>query len=252
MRLIITCLLFILPSINAVSHEENFLFINGVTDAVIYELGAHINERMTPCSTFKIALCVMGFDSGILQDEETPTWPFYEGYDDDLESWRAPQTPLSWIKNSCLWYSKTLAMQLGMEKIQLYLKSWDYGNQDMSGGFSTPAWIKSSLKISPKEQVSFIQKLILGELAISNNVIQSTKTPLFIEELPNGWKLFGKTGWSGQMHQNLEVAWVVGWIENSHSFFPFAYNIRGKKINLPQRIPRVKQLLLESNAMDKS
>lgn len=192
----------------------------------------------------------MGFDSGILKDGKTPTWLFCEGYDHDLESWRNPQTPHSWIKNSCLWYSKLLAVHLGMEKILSYLESWNYGNQDMSGGVSTPAWIKSSLKISPKEQVSFIQKMILGELLIPNNVIQMTKAPLFIEDLPNGWKLFGKTGWSGKDHQDLEVAWVVGWVENNHSFFPFAYNILGEKINLPQRIPRVKQLLLESNVLD--
>ncbi len=87
-----------LPSIHfsslyAFSTEENFLLINGVTDEIVLELGPHINERISPCSTFKITLSLMGYDAGILKDEKTPIWDFQEGYDDWLESWKAPQTP---------------------------------------------------------------------------------------------------------------------------------------------------------------
>lgn len=64
---------------------------------------------------------------------------------------------------------------------------------------------------------------------------------------------FGKTGWSGsditKDGKTLEHSWFVGWIEKDDSFYPFAYLIRDKKINLDQRIPRVKQLLVESNIM---
>ena len=81
-----------------------------------------------------------------------------------------------------------------------------------------------------------------------------TKAILFKEELPEGWKLFGKTGWSGsdiaKDGKTLEHGWFVGWIEKDCYFFPFAYLIRAQKINLDQRIPRVKQLLVESNVMD--
>jgi beta-lactamase class D len=224
------------------SAEENFLLINGVTDEIVLELGLHINERISPYSTFKITLSLIGYDVGILKDEKTPTWDFQEGYDDFLELWKGPQTPQSWMKYSCVWYSKVLALQLGLEKIQNYLTSIEYGNEDMSGGLAQPgptnvAWINSSLKISPKEQVNFIQKMIRGQLPISPNSIQMTKLLLFKEESPDGWKLFGRTGYG----------WFVGWIEKDHNFFPFAYHICEQKINPDQRIQRVKQLLLESN-----
>jgi beta-lactamase class D len=58
--------------------------------------------------------------------------------------------------------------------------------------------------------------------------------------------LFGKTG-SG--HENSTFGWFVGWVEKDEHFFVFAYNIRGQngqKINLSQRIPRVKQLLTQA------
>ena len=89
-----------------------------------------------------------------------------------------------------------------------------------------------------------------GQLPISPKAIQMTKMLLFKEELAEGWKLFGKTGWSGsdiaKDCKTLEHSWFVGWIEKDDDFYPFAYRIREKKINLDQRFPRVKQLLVES------
>ena len=252
---LITCFLFIFPSVFAFSTEENFLLVNGVTNELVLTLGPNINEQISPCSTFKITLSLMGYDAGILKDENTPVWNFQEGYDDFLKSWKAPLDPTSWMKYSCVWYSKILALELGLEKIQSYLDSFEYGNQDLSGGLAPPgptnvAWINSSIKISVNEQVNFIQKMMTGKLPISSNAIQMTKALLFKEELPEGWSLFGKTGWSGSYigedGKTLEHGWFVGWIEKDHIFFPFAYLIRDKKINRDQRIPRVKQLLMES------
>ncbi len=250
---VVACL-FIFSCSRVFSAEENFLLINGMTDEVIAELGPNINKQMSPCSTFKIALSLMGYDAGVLKDETNPIWDFYEGYDDWLEFWRAPQSPLSWMKYSCIWYSKVLSIELGLAKIQNYLISIEYGNQDASVGLVDPGpldpfWVNSSIKISPKEQVAFIQKMIRAELPLSSHAIQMTKAILFKEKLSAGWKLFGKTGWSGssitQDGKTLEHSWFVGWIEKEDSFYPFAYLIRDKKINLDQRIPRVKQLLVE-------
>jgi beta-lactamase class D len=85
--------------------------------------------------------------------------------------------------------------------------------------------------------------MVQGKLPISSHALQMTKAILFKEELPEGWRLFGKTGWSGSDIANLQHSWFVGWIEKGDLFFPFAYLIRDKQIQLDQRIPRVKQLL---------
>ncbi|HEV3270403.1 MAG TPA: penicillin-binding transpeptidase domain-containing protein [Candidatus Rhabdochlamydia sp.] len=246
------CLLLIFPCVYSFSVEENFLLINGISDEKIVELGSHINERITPCSTFKMALSLMGYDAEVLKDEKTPTWLFQEGYDCFLESWKNPQTPQSWMKTSCIWFSRVLATQLGLENMQKYLASLEYGNQDISGGL-TKAWLVSSLKISAEEQVALMQKALLGKLPISDNAIQMTKKLLFIDQLPEGWNLFGKTGWTGSMigedGKISEIGWFVGWIEKDDKFFPFSYHICEDKINLAQRIPRVKELLMQSHVM---
>jgi beta-lactamase class D len=248
--------LFVFQYARGFSAEENFLLINGITNEIIIEFGPNTSKRLSPCSTFKIPLSLMGYDADILKDEATPVWDFLEGYDDWLASWRAPQSPLSWMKYSCVWYSKILSLKMGLEKVQSYVASIGYGNMDMSGGLAEPgpldpAWINSSLEISPKEQVDFIQKIVSGMLPISARAIKFTRRLLFKEKLPEGWKLFGKTGWSGsditRDGKTLEHGWFVGWVEKGHLFFPFAYLIRDWKINLDQRIPRVKQLIEASN-----
>ncbi|HEV8051159.1 MAG TPA: penicillin-binding transpeptidase domain-containing protein [Parachlamydiaceae bacterium] len=251
-------LFFIFQDLFANTVEESFLLINGHTKEPVVMKGPYINDRISPCSTFKITLGLMGYDAGILIDESMPVWVFQEGYDDYLDSWKAPQYPASWMKFSCLWYSKILALEIGLDKIQNYLESFAYGNQDVSVGLAPPgstsiAWINSSLKISPKEQVDFIQKMVSGKLGVSPEAFQMTKTILFKEKLCAGWSLFGKTGWSGSSVAKdgitKEHGWFVGWIEKEDKFYPFAYLIRDKKINLPERVPRVKELLMQSGIM---
>lgn len=250
MMILFAALICIFLTVLELSAEENFLLINGNSGKSILEIGPHIDERITPCSTFKIALSLMGFDSGILQDENNPIWLFQEGYDDFLESWKSSQTPQSWMKTSCIWFSRVLTTRLGIQKFQLYLAALDYGNQDVSGGL-TKAWLASSLKISPIEQVAFIQKMLQKEHPISGYAIDMTKQLLFLEELPTGWKLFGKTGGTtNKPDSKNELGWFIGWLEKGDEYFPFAYNIRENKINFSQRIPRVKQLLIDSNVMN--
>ncbi len=200
--------------------EENFILIDGTTSESVRELGPHIDEQITPCSTFKIALSLIGYDVGILDDGEGPQ---------------------DWIKFSQVWYSNILVGHLGEEVLQNYLELFDYGNQDISEKLES-VWINSSLKISPREQVEFIQKMLLGELPVSSYALQMTKELLFKEELPTGWKLFGKTG-LGNTAEDEESGWFVGWVEKEGRFFPFAYNIRALKIQCDQRVPKVKQLI---------
>lgn len=247
MRRTFIIFLFLLGvSYRELSSEENFLLISDATNEIVREFGPSIHLRTTPCSSFKIALSLMGYDSNILKDKENPTWAFQKGYVDYLDSWKSAQNPQSWMKNSCVWYSQVLAAELGIEKIQYYLQLLEYGNQDMSGGV-TSAWLSSSLKISPKEQVDFIQKIIRSEIPISNDALQMTKSLLFVDELSGGWKLFGKTGLGKDA--NGEIGWFVGWIEKDGDAFVFAYNIQDLKVDPTRRIPRVKQLLVESNVI---
>jgi beta-lactamase class D len=245
--------LFLLCLFSSIVAEERFLLIDGTSGETLLERGFQLDERLSPCSTFKIPLSLMGYDTGILIDEHTPLWPFQEGYDDFLDTWKTSQSPQSWMQHSCIWYSKLLSCHLGLERMQAYLAAFAYGNQDLSWGIVQPgeidpAWLPAApLKISPREQVEFIRNMLQHKLGITSDATHKTKAILFKEDLSQGGKLFGKTSWSGLSQSPGQHAWVVGWLEKREHVFPFAYVIIGQAIALDQRIPRVKQLIAEGD-----
>lgn len=198
------------------------------------------DKRYAPMSTFKIPLSLMGFDSGILVDEMHPVWPFKEGYVDWREVWKQDQTPKSWMKESCVWYSQVLTKQLGMKKFQEYVTKFDYGNKDLSGDKGqnnglTNSWLSSSLQISSAEQVVFLQKMLAGKLPVKPHATTMTKNILFVEELKNGWKFYGKTGMGslinadGTQNPDLYHGWFIGFIEKGDRRIIFSNHIEDDK-----------------------
>ena len=193
------------------------------TQQIIIDSGPDVKTRYSPCSTFKIALSLVGYDLGILKNADDPIW-HYDGSKVFFESHKAPQSPKSWIAFSVIWYSKMLAQQIGRNRLQKFVSQLAYGNQDLSGdgtedGYKT-AHLSSSLQISPKEQVLFLKKLVNEELPISAYSMQITKQILFDRELSLG-KLFGKAG-SGFDSKGKMIGWYVGWLESEKATYIFA------------------------------
>lgn len=186
-------------------------------------------KRYGPQSTFKIALSLIGFDSGILKDRDTPAWSLPKGVDPYINICKGTHTPRTWLRDSCLWYSGLLTKQLGSKKFQNYVNKFSYGNMDLSGGLAN-AWVSSSLQISPDEQINFLQKVVDHKLPISPDAYEKTKNNMFIEELGGGWKLYGKTGNGAQIDKNgqkteLQQGWFVGYIEKNNRDIVFATHI---------------------------
>jgi beta-lactamase class D len=181
-------------------------------------------ERTSPCSTFKVPLALMAFDAGILLDENSSIK--WDGVKTSREAWNRDQTAASWMQNSVVWFSQRLTPQLGMAKVKNYLKRFDYGNRDMSGGL-TRAWLESSLAISPDEQLRFWQRFWREELPVTKHAFAMTKRITLVETSPAGWALHGKTG-SGAVgtggadeKSKLWLGWFVGHIANGDREYLF-------------------------------
>src|SRR5690606_16408211 len=137
------------------------------------------DTSVTAASTFKIAISLMGFDSGFLKDERTPELPFREGYADWNPAWRTTTDPKAWMGKSVVWYSQEITRALGEERFERYVREFQYGNQDVSGGPGAPdgltsAWLSSSLKISPLGQLEFLEKFVRRELPVSTHAYEMT------------------------------------------------------------------------------
>jgi beta-lactamase class D len=222
-------------------------FIAKENSALIRQEG-ECKKRHSPCSTFKLAISLMGYNEGILLDETHPEFPFQIGYIDKYESWRKPHNPTTWLKNSCIWFSQVITQKIGIRKFKDYLAKLNYGNQDASGDKGTNngltnCWLSSSLQISPVEQMEFLEKLVTNKLAVSQKAQDFTRTIMYIETLSNGWKLYGKTGGgygvasTGLLDQNKEIGWFIGWIEKDLQKIIFVNYLEGiNQSNSPMAI----------------
>lgn len=178
------------------------------------------DRRVTPMSTFKLAIAVVGFDAGILKDAHEPLWPYRPAYQAPKRARKAID-PTRWLDESIVWYSQEITRKLGAERFGGYVTGFGYGNHDVTGNKGaedglTQSWLSSSLAISPEEQVGFLRRLLDGSLPARPEAQAAARSivPAFVS---GGWRVWGKTGsgWlrdgDGRLRRSRPVGWFVGW-----------------------------------------
>ena len=177
-------------------------------------------KRLTPCSTFKIYNSLIALETGVAPDENM-VLP-WDGQQRFLPIWNQDHTMASGIKNSVVWYYQELASRIGPERMQKYIDAIPYGNRDISGGI-TQFWLRSSLKISAKEQVELLRRLYNDQLPFSQRNMAIVRK-IIAQSLDNGALFSGKTG-SGWVEGVYSVGWFVGVLEKNNQRYYFATNI---------------------------
>lgn len=214
-------------------------FADAATGKVLKQEG-DCGTRVFAASTFKIAISLMGYDSGFLTSEHAPALPFKKGYPDWIPSWKATTDPTSWMKNSVVWYSQQVTKYLGEKRFQAYVSQFHYGNEDVSGDPGkhnglTRSWLSSSLKISPLEQLAFLGRLVNRQLSVSGDAYEMTSRITALGTLANGWEVHGKTGAGaprnadGSFANNRAYGWFVGWAVKSGRTIVFARLVQNEK-----------------------
>jgi beta-lactamase class D len=207
-------------------------FADAGTGKILDQRG-ECGARVTPASTFKIAISLMGYDAGFLKDEHSPALPFRAGYPDWLPVWRQTTDPTGWIQYSVVWYSQQVTQALGEARFQQYAHAFQYGNEDVSGNPGkhdglTRAWLSSSLRISPLEQLAFLGKLVDRRLPVTPHAFDMTDRITRVATLPNGGDVHGKTGTgsppkpNGSYDPAHAYGWFVGWATKGTRTIVFA------------------------------
>ncbi len=200
------------------------IVMDATTGRVLLEQG-DCRARVTPASTFKIPLAVMGFDSGVLTDAHAPVLSYKAGDPDwGGEAWRQPTDPTRWLKYSVVWYSQRITHALGEARVTAYARKLGFGNADISGDPGRAngldrAWIASSLQVSPYEQVVFLRRLVNHELPVSAQAIAKAEDVVEVSPAAagGGWQVHGKTDTayphdgSGVSDKAHAYGWYVGW-----------------------------------------
>lgn len=183
------------------------------------------NQRLAPCSTFKIPNALIGLEYGLLDGpDHTKNW---DGTEHSREDLNQDHDLASAIRHSVVWYFQALAEEIGPESMQAALDAYGYGNRDISGG-QDRFWLSSSLQISALEQIAFMQALESGSLPASQEN-QALVSALMLQDhrLPEGFEgeLYGKTG--SCVGENNEHGWFAGFYRLHGKTYVFAANIKG-------------------------
>lgn len=196
---------------------------------VLYDLGNdawsihdidYATRRVAPNSTYKIYAALFGLEEGVITSENT--FIAWDEKNYPFDTWNNDQILQSAMSNSVNWYFQSLNEQLGYPSVNKYIQQIKYGNENMSGDFSS-YWMESSLKISPIEQVELLTKLQNNSFSFAPENINAVKDSICISSSDAG-SFYGKTG-TGRVNGQDVNGWFIGYIETADNTYIFATNI---------------------------
>lgn len=228
--------------------DGTFVLLDAANDRYVRYRADRANERFAPCSTFKIPNTAILLESGTASDP-AHTLAYDPSYKQPAQ-WARDFDLQSAFKASALWYYRQMALRLGLESEQRFLKQFGYGNADASTGFQGPFWVDGSLRISPNEQVEFLRAFYEERLGLSARTTRLTKEIMLVEESPN-WRLSAKTGAcrpSGEQTSN----WYVGYVEKGDKVYYFAIQLAAQEYGraFEERIPITRKILTDLGILD--
>ncbi len=179
---------------------------------------SRVDERLSPCSTFKIPNALIGLESGVIEGKDyVYQW---DGEVKRIDSWNKDHTLATAMSNSVVWYFQKSVQKVGEDSMQEYLDKIDYGNNDISGGI-TKFWLGSTLKVSAREQVEFLINLHHDQLPFDKENMKIVRETIILEST-DGYVFSGKTGSADK-----SLGWFVGTVQKGDNTFYFATNIVG-------------------------
>lgn len=173
-------------------------------------------QGFTPASTFKICNSLIGVETGVIADENFVIQ--WDGVKRQREEWNCDQDLKTAYKNSTVPYYQELARRVGAERMKQWLDNAAYGNGDTSGGIDR-FWLRGGLRISPAQQLDFLQRLHREDLPFSKRSMAIVKK-IMMEEENAAYTLRSKTGWGEQ--DGMNIGWYVGYVTTADNVYFFA------------------------------
>lgn len=191
-------------------YEGSFVLYDSENDTWNLYNPEHAALRVSPDSTYKIYNALFGLEKGVITPDDSlivwdrKTYP--------IEAWNADQTLPSAMCSSVNWYFQAIDERLGAASVYNYIQEIGYGNENMSGDFST-YWMESSLKISTIEQVELLRKLHSNSFGFAPENVDAVKDSIFLFSSPTG-AFYGKAG-TGRVDGQDVNGWFIGYIETA-------------------------------------
>lgn len=180
---------------------------------------ARATKGFLPASTFKVFNSLVALQTGAVADEHTIIpWDSVVRrngrWNEDMDMGTA-------IQRSCVPWYQEVARRAGAERMQHWLDTTHYGNAVMGDSIHL-FWLQGGLRITPLEQVYFMQKLNEERLPF-DLIHQRTVKRILPGDSTATWRIRGKTGWAIRVDE--QYGWYVGWVERGGRTAYFAINI---------------------------
>ena len=177
------------------------------------------HTRFIPASTFKIPNSLIALQTGVVTDTaEVIPW---DGRERAISAWNRDHSMTSAFRYSVVPFYQEVARRIGPARMKDFVSRIEFGNNDV-GGEIDGFWLHGDLRISPMEQIDFLQRLHEGNLPFSEEVVAAVRD-VMVEEDSSDYVLRGKTGWA--LRESTDVGWYVGYVERGDRVYYFALNM---------------------------
>jgi len=186
------------------------------------------DSQFLPASSFKIMNAAIALETGVVDPDELFPW---DGVAREIPGWNQDHTLGSAMPASAVPVYQEVARRIGIQRMEEWLGRIGYGNGAVGGGVDQ-FWLTGDLRISAREQVDVLERLVTGALPFSPQTVEQVASMTRLEEGP-GYVLHAKTGLAG----GPQVGWWVGWTTHRGESWVFALNmwIPDSQRDLPKR-----------------
>ncbi len=220
---------------------------------VIASDNSRARDPVLPASTFKIPNSVIALETGVVADPDKDVFK-WDGVTRSIAEWNKDHTLRTAIAVSAVPVYQEIARRIGAARMQKYVDAFEYGNGDIGGGIDR-FWLTGGLRISPLQQVAFVDRLRRGVLPVSKRAQELTRDILPVTKVGDS-VIRAKTGLIGVDDKTAvdgvkaSIGWLVGWAEKGSAQTVFALNldIREPK-HTASRIKIAQQCLAEIGAI---
>ena len=173
-----------------------------------------------PASTFKIANSIVSLETAVMaSDSSISRW---DGQSRALPIWEEDLTLHQAFQRSCVPCYQDIARQIGPERMRTQLDKIQYPGMVFDSTTINNFWLVGTSRISPFEQIDFLQRLYNAQLPIQERTWKMLKRMMLLDKNKR-YTLSGKTGWAVRGDEN--NGWFVGYLEKANQVYFFATNI---------------------------
>jgi beta-lactamase class D len=195
---------------------------------VIASDNSRARDPVLPASTFKIPNSVIALETGVVADPDKDVFK-WDGVMRSIPEWNKDHTLRTAIAASAVPVYQEIARRVGAERMQKFVDAFEYGNGDIGGGIDR-FWLTGDLRISPLQQIAFVDKLRRRALPVSKrsqdlvaDILPVTKVGDNIIRAKTG--LIGVDDKTAVDGVKASVGWLVGWAEKGSAQTVFALNL---------------------------